>query len=64
MKSYSSREIKTILEANEWYVVSVRGDHWKFKHDNNPNTIVLTHPVKDVSIGVIRDIMKKSGLKF
>ena len=64
MKSYSSREIKAILEANGWYVISVRGDHWKFKHDNNLNTIILTHPVKDVSIGVVRDIIKKSGLRF
>ena len=64
MKSYSSREIKAILEANGWYVISVRGDNWKFKHDNNLNTIILTHPVKDVSIGVVRDIIKKSGLRF
>ena len=64
MKSYSSREIKAILEANGWYVVSIEGDHWQFKHSTIKGKITLTHPVKDVSIWVLRDIMKKSGLKF
>ena len=64
MKSYSSREIKAILEANGWYVVNIEGDHWQFKHPTIKGKITLTHPVKDVSIGVLRDIMKKSGLKF
>lgn len=64
MKSYSSREIIKILEANGWYKVSVKGDHWKFKHHVIKAVIVLTHPVKDVSIGIIKDIQQKSGLKF
>ena len=64
MKSYSSREIKAILEANGWYVVNVEGDHWQFKHNTIKGRITLTHPVKDVSIIVLKDIAKKSGLKF
>ena len=64
MKSYSSREIKAILESNGWYIVNVEGDHWQFKHSIIKGRITLTHPVKDVSITVLKDIAKKSGLRF
>lgn len=64
MKSYSSREIKKILESNGCFVVSVKGDHWQFEHNIIKGKITLTHPVKDVSRIVIKDIERKSGLKF
>lgn len=64
MKNYSSREVKAILEANGWYVVNIEGDHWQFKHPVIKGKITLTHPVKDVSIWVLKDIARKSGLKF
>ena len=64
MKSYSSREVKAILEANGWYVVNIEGDHWQFKHHTIKGRVTLTHPVKDVSITVMKDVARKSGLKF
>ena len=64
MKSYSSREIKSILETNGWYVVKIRGDHWQFKHPVIKGRVTLTHPVKDVDIHVIKDIERKTGLNF
>ena len=64
MKSLSSRVIKKTIEANGWYVYSVEGDHWQFKHPTIKGKVTLTHPVKDVSINVIKDIEKKTGLKF
>ena len=64
MKSYSSREIKKILESNGWFVVSVKGDHLQFEYDIIKGKITLTHSVKDVSRIVIKDIERKSGLKF
>ena len=64
MKSYSSKRIKKILEDNGWYVVKVRGDHWQFKHPIIKGRITLTHPVKDIDIFIIKDIERKSGLKF
>ena len=64
MKSLPSRLIKKELEANGWYIVSVEGDHWQFKHPTIKGKVTLTHPVKDVSINVIKDIEKKTGLKF
>ena len=47
MKSYSSREVKAILEANGWYVVNVEGDHWQFKHPIIKGRVTLTHPINN-----------------
>ena len=62
MKSYNSRLIKKILEQNGWYVVDVNGDHWQFKHDTIKGKVTLTHPVKDVSKIVLKDIERKTEM--
>lgn len=62
MQHYSSKELKSILEANGWFVVRVKGDHWHFKHKEIKGTITLTHPVKDVSRIIVKSIIDKSGL--
>ena len=64
MRYYSSRELKSILEQNGWFVVRVKGDHWQFKNNEIKGTITLTHPVKDVARIVIKTIENKSGLKL
>ena len=64
MKSYSSREVKRIIEKNGWYVVDVEGDHWQFRHPVIKGKVTLTHPVKDVSRNILKDIERKTGLKF
>ena len=64
MNSLHSRVIKKIIEANGWYLVSVEGDHWQFKHPTIKGKVTLTHPVKDVSINITKDIERKTGLKF
>ncbi len=64
IKSYSSKEIKRILENNGWYVVNTKGDHWQFKHPTLKGRVTLTHPVKDVEKFILRDIERKSGIKF
>ena len=60
----SSRDVIRILEANGWVLVRVRGDHHHFKHANNPNIVTVPHPVKDLTVGVLRSIERASGLKF
>ena len=64
MNSLHSRVIKKIIEANGWYLVSVECDHWQFKHPTIKGKVTLTHPVKDVSINITKDIERKTGLKF
>ncbi|WP_342547631.1 type II toxin-antitoxin system HicA family toxin [Paenibacillus sp. FSL P2-0089] len=64
MKSYSSREVLRILNENGWYKVHSVGDHFQFKHPTIKGKVTITHPVKDVAIHILKDIEKKTGLKF
>ena len=63
-KSYSSKEILKILEADGWREVRCRGDHHQFKHPTKPGKVTVTHPVKDLDIEVIKSIEAQSGLTF
>lgn len=64
MKSYSSREIIKILKADGWYEVSCVGDHHQFKHPTKPGRVTVTHPVKDIPIGTLKNIAKQAGVTF
>lgn len=64
MKSYSSREVIKILEADGWYEVRCVGDHHQFKHSAKKGCVTVTHPVKDVPIGTLKGIERQSGIKF
>ena len=50
--------------AAEKYLRDVKGDHWNFKHPNHPLLITITHPVRSLSPGLIRDIERKAGFRF
>ncbi|MBQ7577848.1 MAG: type II toxin-antitoxin system HicA family toxin [Synergistaceae bacterium] len=60
----SSREFIKILEANGWYLDSIRGDHWHFKHAFISGKVTVRHPVKTLSRTIIKSIEKQSGIKF
>lgn len=62
MKSYSSREIIRILEADGWREVSCVGDHHQFKHPTKPGKVTVTHPVKDIPIRTLKSIAKQAGI--
>lgn len=64
MRSYSSREVLGILKANGWRKVHSVGDHLQLKHTLIKGKVTLTHPVKDVAPHILKDIEKKTGLKF
>jgi len=42
----------------------VKGDHHHFKHPENPAIITVPHPKRDLSIGVLKNIERLSGLKL
>lgn len=52
-----------ILKAG-WVHVSTRGDHHKFRDPASGRHIVVPHPVKDLTIGVLRSIERATGIKF
>ena len=64
MKSYSSREVIAIIEADGWYEVSCVGDHHQFKHPEKKGRVTITHPQKDIPIGTLKSIEKQAGVKF
>lgn len=64
MKSYSSREVLKMLLADGWYEVNCVGDHHQFKHPTKPGRVTLTHPVKDIPLGTLKNISRQSGVTF
>mgnify|MGYP002682793661 CR=1 FL=1 len=63
-RSYSSKRIIELLEADGWSEVRCRGDHHQFRHQTKPGKVTVPHPVKDLDIDVLKSIEKQSGLKF
>jgi predicted RNA binding protein YcfA (HicA-like mRNA interferase family) len=53
-----------LLKENDWYVVKTVGDHWQLKHPIIKAKVTLVHPEKDLAIHILKDIEKKTGLKF
>ena len=64
MKSYSSREVIQALEADGWYLVTVTGSHYQFKHPVKKGRTTVKHPDKDIPRPTLDSIERQSGLKF
>lgn len=64
MKSYSSREVIKILEADGWYEVAVVGSHHQFKHPTKKGRVTVKHPDKDIPVKTLKSIARQSGLNF
>jgi len=64
MKSYSSREIISLLKADGWYKVNCEGSHHQFKHPIKKGRVTVKHPEKDLDIEIIKSIQRQSGLIF
>lgn len=55
-----SRDIKQRLEKDGWMLVRVTGSHHIFKHPNLRKTIVLPHPKKNLSRGLVCAIYEQA----
>lgn len=64
MKSYSSREVIRILQADGWYEVACVGDPHQFKHPVKPGKVTVTHPVKDIPVRTLKSIERQAGVTF
>lgn len=64
MKSYSSREVISLLKKNGWILVDVTGSHHQFKHPSKKGKVTVKHPDKDIPRRTLDSIEKQSGLKF
>ena len=63
VRSYSSREIIKIIEADGWRLREVKGDHHQFVHDTKPGKVTVPHPVKNLPKSIVKEILKQAGLR-
>jgi len=57
----NSRKLIRMLEQDGWVRDRVSGDHYTFKHPERDVIITVTHPVKDLPIGLVRRVYKLAG---
>lgn len=58
----SSRKLIKLLEGEGWKLVAVVGSHHQFEHPSKKGKITVTHPRKDLPLGLARAILKQAGL--
>jgi len=59
----NSRKLMRMLRKDGWEIDRVKGDHHTFKHPGKATLITITHPKKDLPIGLIRSIYRIAGWK-
>ena len=62
-KRYTSREMMKLAEEFGWELMSIKGDHYNFKHNNSRFVVTIIHPQKDVPIGRAVNTVKKIKLE-
>lgn len=60
----NSREIIRRLEAAGWRCKRIRGDHHQFRHADSPHLVTVPHPKRDIALGTLLDIERKSGVRM
>ena len=58
------RKLITLLEKDGWYLVRIRGDHRKYKHNTKKGAVTISgHENDDVAKGTLNSVLKQAGLK-
>lgn len=59
------REVNKVLRKNGWSVVRIHGSHYQYAHSCYGNCITVpNHGSKDISVGVLKNLEKGTGLSF
>ncbi len=59
------KEVNKILCKNGWYNIRTKGSHYQYKHSNFPSCVTVpNHGSKEISIGVIKNLEKATGLSL
>jgi len=64
MKSYSSREVISMMTKDGWYFVNQEGSHRHYEHPTKTGKATVPHPSKHVPIRTLKNIERQTGLKF
>jgi predicted RNA binding protein YcfA (HicA-like mRNA interferase family) len=59
----NSRDIIRRLRQDGFELVSVRGSHHKFVHQQLRRMVIVPHPKSDLPIGTVSAIYKQAGWK-
>ncbi len=57
----NSRKLIRMLERDGWVLDRVSGDHHTFKHPEKEQIITVTHPRRDLPIGLVRKLYRLAG---
>lgn len=59
------KDMDKLLRKNNWYVVRIKGSHYQYRHhDFNYCVTVPNHGKSDLSMCVLKNIEKGTGLSF
>jgi len=62
MPALKPREVIVILEKAGYYIDHTTGSHYIMRHPDRPQRIPVPYHTKDIKRGVLRSIIKQSGL--
>ncbi len=60
----NSRKLLKMLEGDGWLIERQKGDHVTLKHRDSDKLITLTHPKKDLPVGLVRNIYRIAGWRL
>lgn len=64
-KFMNFKKIEKIILADGWVLVRVCGSHYQFKKPGvEKNVVIPNHGNKDISIGVLKNLEKVTGLSL
>jgi len=59
------REVDKILRKNGWKCIRINGSHHQYQKNNaGPTVTVPNHKGRDISIGVLKNLERGTGLSF
>lgn len=62
MKRYKVREVIKLLEADGWYLVTIRGDHRQFKHPVKKGRVTVNKKLSEnLEQEILNNIWKQAG---
>ena len=63
MKSYSSRELRRMVEAAGWVLARCVGSHHHLIHPAKRGVVTIPHPRKQLPLKTALSILKQAGLE-
>ena len=54
--------IKQMLKSG-WVLRGIKGSHHVYVHPHRPGHVSVPHPRKDLGIGLLRKLLKQTGLE-